>query len=134
MKSLSPVFDLVLALCCSAAYAQTSITGAAQAAPFTEAVPAVAAAESGRGSSAADRKLFAEAMHLYKGGRWSAAYGRFMTLADRGDARAARIALAMLRDGPKLYGIHWDAQTSQVVAWEHAAQLAAGANLLVLNK
>lgn len=75
---------------------------------------------------------FAEATRLYQSGRWAGAYGRFMGLADRGDARAAHIALAMHREGPERYGAHWDATPEQLQAWELASRNAPEALLLVL--
>ena len=72
-------------------------------------------------TSADDNRLFAEAVQLYRAGRWSAAYGRFMPLADRGHVRAARIALAMHRDGASLYGVQWDATQEQVQSWQRHA-------------
>jgi hypothetical protein len=79
-------------------------------------VPASAAtAASGSGP---DQALFAEALRLHRSGRWSAAYGRFLQLADAGHVDAARIALQMLRHGGELYGTEWTAAASQVAAWE----------------
>jgi hypothetical protein len=69
-------------------------------------------------SRAAQDARFREAMHLHKMGRWSAAYGRFVVLADEGYVPAARVALAMLRNGPSVYGSNWTAAPSQVFAWE----------------
>ena len=63
---------------------------------------------------------FREAMRLHKFGRWSAAYGRFAVLADEGHVPSARVALAMLRNGPQVYGTDWSASPTQVAAWEHA--------------
>lgn len=75
---------------------------------------------------------FAEATRLYQSGRWAGAYGRFIELADRGDARAAHMALAMHREGPERYGAHWDATPQQLEAWELASRDAPEALLLVL--
>lgn len=72
-------------------------------------------------TGAEEQGLFAEAVDLYRAGRWSAAYGRFATLADRGHVRSARIALAMFRDGPSLYGLQWEAAPAQLDAWRRAA-------------
>jgi hypothetical protein len=57
------------------------------------------AAATVQASSAEDSRLFAQALQLYRAGRWSAAYADFTTLAARGHARAARIALVMQHDG-----------------------------------
>jgi hypothetical protein len=87
-------------------------------------------------SSAEEQRQFAQALRLYRSGRWAAAYGRFMVLADQGHARSARIALAMLRDGPSRYGSQWDAEEWQVQAWARAALRVdpVAAPLLVLNR
>jgi hypothetical protein len=82
--------------------------------------PPAATASSSVSTQAQERRLFAEALHLYRSGRWSAAYARFAALADRGHVRAARIALTMLRDGPDRYGTQWSAEAPQVQAWERA--------------
>lgn len=58
-----------------------------------------------------------DAMEQYKQGRWSAAYGRFVALADQGHAEAARIALLMLRHGAKMYGHDWSASQPQMDEW-----------------
>lgn len=58
-----------------------------------------------------------DAMEQYKQGRWSAAYGRFVALADQGHAEAARIALLMLRHGAKMYGHDWSASQPQINEW-----------------
>ena len=63
----------------------------------------------------------AEAMAYYRNGHVSAAYGRFAELADKGDAEAARIALMMLRYGPRLYGHEWGASQPQIDRWTELA-------------
>ena len=68
-------------------------------------------------SAASDEERFADAMALYRDGRYSAAYGHFATLADGGHADAARIALLMVRFGPQLYGVPWSASDYQVARW-----------------
>ena len=60
---------------------------------------------------------FSEAMRYYQLGKWPAAYGRFVALADHDDVDAARIALFMHRFGPRLYGSAWDASTDQIECW-----------------
>jgi hypothetical protein len=117
-----------LVIGCSAAQAQQA-RGA-----FTVTINLTQADSAAATVAAEERRQFAEAVHLYRSGRWSAAYGRFMALADRGHARAARIALSMLRDGPQLYGTHWDAAPSQVSAWERAKVRVDPAPVLVLNE
>ncbi|QJW83933.1 hypothetical protein HK414_08050 [Ramlibacter terrae] len=72
---------------------------------------------------AEDHRLFAVAMDAYREGRFSAAYGRFIVLADLGHPRAARMALLMYRDGPARYGTPWDATQEQL---ETRPTVAAG--------
>ena len=69
---------------------------------------------------------FQEAARLYQQGRWSAAYGRFIRLANEGDRDAARIALFMHRYGPTLYGAYWDAQPDERAAWTELAAAPLG--------
>lgn len=64
---------------------------------------------------------FEAAMQAYQEGRYPAAYGRFVKLASGGHAEAARIALAMHRYGPQLYGSQWDAAPHQLRDWIAAA-------------
>ncbi len=64
---------------------------------------------------------FADAMEHYQRGQWPAAYGRFVALADRGDAEAARIAIMMLRYGAVLYGHSFGASQPQVDHWMNLA-------------
>jgi hypothetical protein len=64
---------------------------------------------------------FAEAMQHYLNRQWPAAYGRFVALADRGDAEAARIAIMMLRYGTPWYGHSFGASQPQVDAWTRLA-------------
>lgn len=69
---------------------------------------------------------FGEAANLYRAERMSAAYARFVVLANRGDRDAARIALFMHRYGPTLYGRYWDAQVDEVELWTRLAQQPQG--------
>jgi hypothetical protein len=101
------VLAAVLAACCATAQAQW-------------AEPALQAGVAPSSRAAQDAR-FREAMRLHKLGRWSAAYGRLAALADEGHAPSARVALAMLRNGPGVYGTDWTATPRQVAAWEHAS-------------
>jgi hypothetical protein len=56
---------------------------------------------------------------------WSHAYDRFITLANRGDADAARLALFMHHYGPQLYGSDEDPSAQEVEAWTQLAAQAA---------
>jgi hypothetical protein len=60
---------------------------------------------------------FADAAESLRAGRFADAYGRFVTLADDGDADAGRIALVMHRYGPEVFGSTWDASTEQLTRW-----------------
>jgi len=104
--SLRTVLAAALLACCAAAQAQ-----------WVE--PALQAGVAPT-SQEAQNARFREAMRLHKFGRWSAAYGRFATLADEGHVPSARVALMMLRNGPTVYGMDWAATPTQVASWEHA--------------
>ena len=78
---------------------------------------ASAAAATPSGEAVRPDAQFNEAMDLYSLGKWAAAYGRFASLADKGHAEAARIALLMLRHGSKLYGHTWGASQPQINQW-----------------
>ena len=75
---------------------------------------------------AAEADSYDEAVVQYHNGRWAEAYGRFMALANDGDADAARTALFMLRYGPQLYNAHWDAMPSEIARWETLAASTQG--------
>ena len=72
-------------------------------------------------SNAASDAAFNRAAQQYRNAEWSAAYGRFAALADKGHAEAARIALHMLRHGTKLYGHEWGASQPQIERWAKLA-------------
>lgn len=69
---------------------------------------------------------YEQAVVQYHNGRWADAYGRFIALANEGDADAARTALFMYRYGPQLYNAHWDAMPSEVQRWERLAASSQG--------
>jgi hypothetical protein len=75
---------------------------------------------------AAEADGYDEAVVQYHNGRWADAYGRFIALANEGDADAARTALFMLRYGPQLYNSHWDAMPGEVAQWEKLAASTQG--------
>jgi hypothetical protein len=60
---------------------------------------------------------YAYAIQLFDEKRYSAAFGRFMRLADAGHAPSAQIALDMLINGPDLYNGHWTATRGQLKLW-----------------
>jgi hypothetical protein len=76
---------------------------------------------------------FAEAAESLRSGRHAEAYGRFVELADEGDADAGRIALLMHRFGPSVFGSSWDASVEQLVLWTRWSQLEAENDLSKLR-
>ena len=68
---------------------------------------------------------FADAAQSLRAGRFAEAYGRFVTLADEGDADAGRIALVMHRYGSEVFGSTWDASTEQLTQWTHWSEAEA---------
>ena len=69
---------------------------------------------------------YEEAVSRFRAGDWADAYGRFMDLANKGDADAARISLFMLRYGPQLHGSYWHALPHEVRHWQRLASSRAG--------
>jgi hypothetical protein len=65
----------------------------------------------------ASERDYLEAIRVYRSGRLSEAFGRFVALAHAGDKDAARIALFMHKYGPTLYGGYWDLAPHEVAAW-----------------
>jgi hypothetical protein len=69
---------------------------------------------------------FDQSVASYRQTRYSEAFGRFVTLAARGDADAARIVLFMNQYGPQLYGSYWDLSTEEISDFNRIA--ASGRN------
>jgi hypothetical protein len=123
MNTQSVLFAAALLIGCSAGHAQTDL---AAATPYlADPSPTV------RAAAVEDTARFADAMQLYRDGRWSAAYGRFLVLADRGNIDAARIALLMLRHGREMYDTDWTAAPSQVADWERMVGSSAAMKVAV---
>jgi hypothetical protein len=101
------LFAAAVLACCATTWADPAELASQPA-------PAVASARESQDAR------FREAMRLHRIGRWSAAYGRFVALADEGHVPAARVALAMLRNSRGAYGTEWSAAPSQVATWERA--------------
>lgn len=57
------------------------------------------------------------AMAAYQAGHWAQAYQALSSLADDGDAEAARMAGLMVRQGPVLFGRRFEASREQLAAW-----------------
>lgn len=68
-------------------------------------------------STSTREKLHADAVAAFQHGRFPEAYGRFIGLADAGDAPAAEVALFMFDNGPSLFGRDWDVTQEQLTAW-----------------
>ena len=101
-----------LARCCAA------LLVAAIASVLCAVIPAAAASQ--------NEAAFIHAVEQYRQGRWSAAFSAFTSLAERGDADAARIVLFMLRYGPVLHGAYWDAPTHDVEYWNNLSASGMG--------
>lgn len=69
------------------------------------------------GAVAAPDPAYAEAVQEYRAGRWSSAFGRFITLANDGNVESARFALFMQLHGRALYGSDWDASEEDIELW-----------------
>ena len=112
---------LALAALALAALALALGSGATRGAPTTE--PAMD---------------FDDALLAYEVNHWQQAYAAFAALADRGHVEAARLALAMRRHGPTLYGTRFVATERQVERWSGlctcAADSAAAPCQLALRK
>jgi hypothetical protein len=65
--------------------------------------------------------------------RFATAYGRFVRLADRGDAAAASAAIFMLHHGRALFGSDWSASERQQAHWHALAVNAARHRLPVVS-
>ena len=67
---------------------------------------------------------FSRAIECLHRGDWKAAFDAMAQAADRGDRRAARIALLMLERGPRLFSQRFCASPTQRTRWaEDSAQL-----------
>jgi len=60
---------------------------------------------------------FGDAVRLFRARDYAGAYGRFAELADRGHAPSAQWALAMVSQGPLLFGSEWSATEAQMRRW-----------------
>ncbi len=72
-------------------------------------------------------RAYAQAVDHFRQGRFPAAYGRFIHLADSGHAPSARHALWMCEQGLSLFGHEWDCAPEQVADWAALAGVAAPA-------
>jgi hypothetical protein len=58
------------------------------------------------------------AMESYQAHQWPQAWEELASLADDGDAAAARVAAMMARQGPVLFGQHFDASPERLARWQ----------------
>lgn len=63
----------------------------------------------------------AEARQLYQDGRWSLAWERFASLADRGDVESAQMVIRMTRFGPQLFQQAWAPAPERMAKWRVVA-------------
>jgi hypothetical protein len=84
------------------------------AAAFT---PAPAMAQGTLLSDTDTLEIYQDAVTAFRAQRYSAAYGRFMRLADAGHEASAEMALLMYRFGPTLFNAEWEATDLQLAHW-----------------
>lgn len=70
-------------------------------------------------------RLHAAAVEQFRLGRFPAAYGRFVALANAGHPPSAALALWMCAQGPTLFGSQWDCTPDEVVDWTALARRAS---------
>ena len=63
---------------------------------------------------------FRMAMEAYEAQQWPQAYAQLSAAADAGDPAAARVAAMMARQGPLLFGQHFDVSPERLQRWERA--------------
>ena len=73
-----------------------------------------------RGSDDAPQGRFRTAMQAYEAQQWPQAYAQLSTAADAGDPAAARVAAMMARQGPLLFGQHFDVSPERLQRWDDA--------------
>jgi hypothetical protein len=83
-----------------------------------------AAAEAGHGPhpSVAAEDAFDRALAHFGRGRWSSAFEELVPLADAGSGAAARIALLVTTQGPRLFGQTFQVSPAQRERWQEAAR------------
>lgn len=63
----------------------------------------------------------ARALELFRGARFSEAYGRFIELAEVGHPASARYAIWMCENGTALFNVPWDCAPHQLEDWRALA-------------
>jgi len=79
---------------------------------------------------------FRVAMEAYEAQQWPQAYAQLSAAADAGDPAAARVAAMMARQGPLLFGQHFDVSAERLERWDRAVhgQSAPAASLTSLER
>ena len=73
-----------------------------------------------RGHGDVPQGRFQVAMEAYEAQQWPQAYAQLSAAADAGDAAAARVATMMARQGPLLFGQHFDVSPERLQRWDRA--------------
>lgn len=63
----------------------------------------------------------AQARQFYEDGRWSLAWERFASLADRGDVESAQMVIRMTRFGAQLFQQAWEPAPERMAKWRVVA-------------
>ena len=61
---------------------------------------------------------FRVAMEAYEAQQWPQAYAQLSAAADAGDPAAARVATMMARQGPLLFGQHFEVSPERLQRWD----------------
>lgn len=69
---------------------------------------------------------FDAAVALYRRGEWTASFALLAREADDGNARAAKLALLMLRYGESVYGLRLFAAPPRIARWARCVIVAGG--------
>jgi hypothetical protein len=75
-----------------------------------------------RGHGDVPQGRFQVAMRAYEAQQWPQAYAQLSAAADAGDPAAARVATMMARQGPLLFGQHFDVSAERLQRWDLAAR------------
>ena len=73
-----------------------------------------------RGNGDVPQGRFRVAMAAYEAQQWPQAYAQLSAAADAGDPAAARVATMMARQGPLLFGQHFDVSPDRLQRWDRA--------------
>ncbi len=73
-----------------------------------------------RGHGEVPQGRFQVAMQAYEAQQWPQAYAQLSAAADAGDPAAARVATMMARQGPLLFGQHFDVSAERLQRWDQA--------------